>query len=213
MSVLAGYARVVTDAAGARFTELLDAEGLHRIDPVSFSIPRSELRRGLRPGSLVKLLFGFGDGDPPPAERMWVEVLSIDGNRYVGRLDNEPRVITDLKLDQHVQFGPEHVAAVWREMPFAPKPDQFAVVSVRVWRHGAWPVRLVRMPPPDDEFSGWFLFADGDPLVPPRDLSGFQPISHGELTRRFRVFDSVEDEPPETEWRWDPDAFEWTRLR
>lgn len=179
---------------------------------MSFSIPRSELRRTLRPGSIVKLLFGFGAGDPPPAERMWVEVLRVDGDEYVGRLDNEPSAISDLKLNDHVRFGPEHVAAVWRELPHAPRPEQFAFVSTRVWRDGAWPARLVRMPPPDDQFSGWFLFADGDPLVPPHDLSGFEPVNHHELTQRLRVFDSVEDEPPDTEWRWDADALEWVRV-
>ena len=69
------------------------------------------------------------------------------------------------------------------------------------------------MPPPDDAFSGWFLFADGDPLVPPDDFSGFEPINHQELTRRFSVFDSVEDEPPETAWRWDSGLLEWVRER
>jgi hypothetical protein len=202
----------VSEGADATFSGLLDAERRHQMAPISFSIPRSELRRGLRPGSLVKLLFGFGDGDPPPAERMWVEVLSVDANGYVGRLDNEPSAITDLKVNDQVRFGPEHVAAIWRDMAQPPRPEQFAVVSERVWRDGGWPVRLVRMSPPDDAFSGWFLFAEGDPEVPPDDLSGFEPINHHELTDRFRVFDSVEDESPGSEWRWDADALEWVRV-
>jgi hypothetical protein len=96
-------------------------------------------------------------------------------------------------------------------MPLAPRPEQFAVVSSRIWRDGASPVRAFRMPKFDDEFSGWFLFAEGDPLIPPDDLAGFEPISHHDLTNRFRSFDSVEDEPTETEWRWDDRALEWVR--
>jgi hypothetical protein len=207
----------MSEGAHARFTGLLDAERRHRMNPISFSIPRSELRRGLRPGSLVKLLFGFGDADADAdaalAERMWVEVLSVDDDGYVGRLDNDPSAITDLHAGDHVRFGPEHVAAIWREVAQAPRPEHFAVVSERVWREGAWPVRLVRMPPPDDEFSGWFLFAEGDSVVPPDDLSGFEPVNHHELTDRFRVFDSVEDEPPGSECRWDADALEWVRIQ
>jgi hypothetical protein len=195
----------------AKFTGLLDAESKARADPVSFSIPRSELRRALRPGSIVKLLFGFGNNDAAAAERMWVEVLEVDRDGYVGRLDNEPRAISDLKLDDRVRFGPEHIAAVWREMPFAPTPEQFAVVSSRIWRAGARPTRAVRMPPPDEGFSGWFVFSKDDPLIPPDDLSGFEPINHHELTSRFRNLDTVEDEPPGTEWRWDEDAVEWVR--
>ena len=123
----------MTEPAAA-FRGLLDAEERHRTDPVSFSIPRSEVRRALRPGTMVKLLFAFGTGDPPPVERMWVEVLGVDGDRYLGRLDNEPRSIEDLKLGDPVRFGPQHVAAIWRDAPHAPRPEQFAVVSTRVWR-------------------------------------------------------------------------------
>jgi hypothetical protein len=198
----------VSDRATAPFSGLLDAEERHRSDPVSFSIPRSELRRTLEPGAIVKLLFGFGSGREPRAERMWVEVVGVDGDDYVGRIDNEPGVISDLKVDDGIRFQSRHVAGVWRDMPDAPRPEQFAVVSTRVWRDGAWPARLVRMPPPDDAFSGWFLFADGDPDRPPGDLSGFEPVAHDDLTQRIRAFDSVEDEPPNTEWRWDNDALE-----
>jgi hypothetical protein len=159
----------------------------------------------------VKLLFGFGDGQPDGAERMWVEVLEVDGDRYVGRLDNEPTIVSDLKVDDRIRFGPEHVAALWREMPLAPRPEQFAIVSRRIWLDGLRPTRAVRTPPPDDQFSGWFLFTDGDPLTPPDDLSEFEPINHHELTNRFRSFDSIEDEPPDTEWRWDELALEWVR--
>jgi uncharacterized protein YegJ (DUF2314 family) len=203
------YARGMSSQDRATFTGLLDAESQHRADPVSFSIPRSELRRALAPGSIVKLIFGFGETDARAAERMWVEVLEVDRDGYVGRLDNEPSVISDLMVDDQIRFGPEHIAGLWREMPLAPRPEQFAVVSTRIWRAGARPTRAVRMTPPDDDFSGWFLFADGDPSIPPNDLLGFEPINHHELTSRFRNFDSVEDEPPETEWRWDEDAVEW----
>jgi hypothetical protein len=59
------------------------------------------------------------------------------------------------------------------------------------------------MPPPDEMFSGWFLFAADDPIPPPDDLRGFVPINHDQVTSRFRIFDSIEEEPPETDWQWD----------
>ena len=193
------------------FSGLLDAERRHRDDPDSFSIPRSDVRRSLVPGDIVKLLFGFGGGETPAAERMWVAVLEVAGSRYVGRLDNEPQRISDLSPDARVSFGPEHVAAIWRPREDTPRPENFAIVSDRIWRDGERPVRAVRRPPPDESFSGWVLFGPSDPHDPPRDLAGFQPVSHQALTDRYRAFDSIEDEAPPCDWRWDTGDLEWRR--
>jgi hypothetical protein len=54
-------------------------------------------------------------------------------------------------------------------------------------------------------------FAADDPVRPPDDLIGFEPVSHQELTGRFRSFDSIEDEPPGTSWRWDAAELEWVQ--
>jgi hypothetical protein len=69
---------------------------------------------------------------------MWVEVLSIDADGYIGRLDNDPTLVTELHADDRIRFRPEHVAALWRYVPDAPTPDQFVVVSERVWHEGAF---------------------------------------------------------------------------
>jgi hypothetical protein len=193
----------------ARFSGLVDAETRHRAAPWSFSIPRSDVRTSLQPGSLVKLLFGVGGGPSPGVERMWVEVLEVGADGYLGRLDNEPSAIGDLELGARIHFEPRHVAAIYRDGPAAPRPEDLAIVSDRVWVEGAVPARAVRMPGADDGFSGWIILGDGDPEVPPADLAGFRPVSHEVLTDRYRVFDSIEDEAPGSRWRWDPDALEW----
>jgi hypothetical protein len=202
----------VSHSEDSRFSGLLDAERRHRADPDSFSIPRSDVRRSLAQGDLVKLLFGVGHGDPPPAERMWVEVLEAEAGRYVGRLENEPQVISDLGLGDRVPFGPEHVAATYNQPnETSPTPEHFAIVSDRVWDLGERPARAIRMPPPDPSFSGWVLFGASDSPTLPSDLAGFQPVSHQALTDRYRAFDSIEDEPPSSAWRWDPQGLEWQR--
>jgi len=195
----------------AHFEGLEDAERKHRADPHSFSIPRAELRRTLAPGTLVKLLFAFADRGGTGVERMWVEVVHVDGDRYVGRLDNEPSAIGDLRLGDRIEFGAEHVAALWREATAAVRPDQFAIVSSRIWREGAEPTQAARRPPGEDLFSGWVVLgaADGESL--PEDLSGFEPVSHHELVARYRSFDTIEDEPVGTGWRWDDRVLEWVR--
>ena len=197
-------------ARGERFSGLVDAEERHRENPRTFSIPRSDVRAALAVGDRVKLLFGVGGGSS--TERMWVEVTEVVGARYVGRLDNEPVAIVDLRAGDLVEFGPEHVAAIWREVPDAPTQSQFAIVSSRVWRQGQPPVRAARMAPPDPSFSGWLVFAVEDPLMPDERLSGFEPVTHVALLERFRSLDSIEDEPPGTEWRWDEPEVEWRRV-
>jgi hypothetical protein len=166
----------------SRFTGLLDAERRHRSAPDSFSIPRSEVREGLGAGDLAKLLFGFGEGDPPPAERMWVEVVELRDGGYVGRLGNAPQAISDLEPGALIPFGPQHVAAIWRDAEHAPRPEQFAFVSDRVWLHDGRPVRAHRMSPANDSFSGWMVFGPSDVAPPPADLRGFSPVSHQALT-------------------------------
>jgi hypothetical protein len=197
-------------ARGERFSGLMDAEQRHRENPWTFSIPRSDVRRGLVAGDRVKLLFGVGTGSS--TERMWVEVTEVVGGRYLGRLDNEPVAIVDLRAGDRVEFGPEHVAALWRDVPDAPAESQFAIVSSRVWREGQPPVRAARMTPPDPSFSGWLVFAAEDPRMPDQRLSGFEPVTHFALLERFRSLDSIEDEPPGTEWRWDEPDVEWQRV-
>lgn len=192
-----------------RFEGLLDAEARHRADPHSFSIPRSEVRRALAVGDLVKLLFGFGGGEVPAAERMWVEVVEVREDGYVGRLENTPEAITDLRRGDLIRFQASHVAATYRVVEDGPTPDQLAIVSDRVWHSGAVPTRAVRMPVPDEQFSGWLVSGEDDPDVPPADLSGFGPVSHDALTRRFRSLDSIEDEPHGTRWRWNDAELEW----
>jgi Uncharacterized protein conserved in bacteria (DUF2314) len=196
-------------AGGERFVGLLDAEERHSAAPHSFSIPRSDVRRSLTPGSRVKLLFGAGPGARPSVERMWVEVVEVQADRYVGRLDNDPVAIVDLRRGDRVDFRPEHVAALWREVPDAPAPEQFAIVSSRIWRDDQVPVRAARRLSPDPAFSGWLLFAAGDPAVPDPQLVGFEPVTHDALVERYRSFDSIEDEAHGTSWRWDEAALEW----
>ena len=193
----------------ARFTGLLDAEVRHRADPWTFSIPHSDARTALTIGDTVKLLFGAGAGASQGVERMWVEVVDVTADSYVGRLENEPVSISDLEPGAPVRFEPRHVAAIWREASAGPDPADLAIVSDRIWVDGDLPSLAVRLPETDGGFSGWVLLAEDDPEVPPADLAGFRPVSHEALTARYRAFDSIEDEAPGTRWRWDTDDLEW----
>ena len=87
-----------------------DAEQLAAEAPRSFFIPPAEVRRGLKPGDVVKLIFRLErDDGEAGVERMWVEV--VETGPYVGTLANEPRLGGVVAYGDRVEFGPEHVCA------------------------------------------------------------------------------------------------------
>ena len=49
--------------------------------------------------------------------------------------------------------------------------------------------------------------------MPDERLDGFEPVAHHAPPERHRSFDSIEDEAPDTEWRWDEADLEWRRVK
>src|SRR5437868_3323558 len=92
------------DPMGWRLEDVVERQ---RRSPRHYPIPPSAEREGLQAGDLVKLVFLDGDD----AERMWVEIDSVDGDQLVGTLANQPNVI-DLQAGAEVRFQPRHVAAI-----------------------------------------------------------------------------------------------------
>lgn len=92
--------------------ELMDGEALNRENPHTFHIPSEVARKNLQKGDIVKV----GWKRPVEiagelnAERMWVEVVRKEGEKYVGKLRNQPFVFNkELKFGDEVMFEPKHV--------------------------------------------------------------------------------------------------------
>lgn len=206
------------DDASVRFAShrLENVELVHRENPRTYSIPRSDQRYHLRAGQIVKLVFLLDTPgeDMPHAERMWVEVKEVVGIHYVGVLDNDPRYITNLKAGDIVEFGPEHISAVYLEPGAAQLPlGQYAWVSRNLLREDAWPRRLFRRPSADSEFSGWWLL-NGDEIESEL-LNGENFVAYAvdDILTHFRVLDSVLDEPAEADWYWNTEAVEYQLVK
>jgi Uncharacterized protein conserved in bacteria (DUF2314) len=192
----------------SRWIGLQDVEAAHRRDPITFSIPRSDQREALKVGDLVKLIF---EADPPSpagltAERMWVEVREVHGQAFVGSLDNQPSFISDLQPGAVVRFGPEHVATLHTSPTGLRVPyGQSASVSRDVAENGDFPVNARRLEPTAASSSGWILsgrHGEGRGLV---------SALVDDLIARFRILDSVLDEPVGTSWRWSSERLEYLR--
>lgn len=94
----------------------------HQISPDTFEIPDEALRRNLKPGDVVKLIFNIDvsndEVEEIAGERMWVLVHHQTGPYYVGELNNVPASSAEqefLDLGDQVIFLPEHVISIVNE--------------------------------------------------------------------------------------------------
>jgi hypothetical protein len=183
---------------------LEDVEAKQRESPRTYPIPRGAERRGLVRGDLAKLVF-LVEGNPEiDGERMWVEVESVDGGSYRGRLANQPRYLA-LEEGAEITFEPRHVAAV----VFEPIDDEaLVIVSRRVLDEDAWPRRLVRQPP-TAEYSGWQVFAGDEPAGWAKDPSNARMVPVSEILDLFPVLESVFGDSTPAEWKWNADTLEY----
>jgi len=81
--------------------------------PYTFFLPDARRVEAVGPGDHVKLIFiPTADGTKYGAERMWVEVVSVDGPAFRGKLDNAPDDIPGLSLGDPVEFNSWHIIDV-----------------------------------------------------------------------------------------------------
>ena len=84
---------------------------MNLMHPDTFEIPSKEERHNLAVGDNVKLI--FKDTSSIPSERMWVEVTGkIDEETYIGFLNNDPVVLTQLEYLDPIRFRAEHVVSI-----------------------------------------------------------------------------------------------------
>ncbi|MBM4068458.1 MAG: hypothetical protein FJ271_05870 [Planctomycetes bacterium] len=95
-----------------------NAESRHAEAPSTFHIPSRAERSGLQVGQMVQLLFLFLNTDPDGSpvvdcEKMWVTIQEVLAERYWGQLESLPATSIALAPLDRIDFGPEHVAAVF----------------------------------------------------------------------------------------------------
>jgi len=87
--------------------------------PQTFEIPALERRRSCKAGDLAKVILEAPPGAPrrrPGGERPWLLIREVrPGPRYLGNLDNDLVVFPELKKDEPIEFGPEHIIQLWED--------------------------------------------------------------------------------------------------
>ena len=173
--------------------ELDDAQEIAAEAPYTFYKPSPEVIGMLRPGDQVKLIFRFAH-DPAQqydAERMWVTIVSIEGERFSGTLDSEPMHGELLAWGAPVEFGPRHI--IQTSIP-DPAPSLTAAytdrcfVTARILDDGVPVGYLYREAPERDDESGWCISAGDETDEYMVDDSKISYVSLGAVLNRDDSF-------------------------
>lgn len=97
---------------------LENGEAFNKEFPDTFDIPELKKRENIKNGELVKLSFTMEKGNTKETvnERMWVKVVSVESNYYIGKLDNIPFEDVSLNLHDTIYFQAKHIIATWEEI-------------------------------------------------------------------------------------------------
>jgi len=179
---------------------LENAREANKKAPYTFYIPSEEVIRQLSVGDLVKLIFVAKEPseDGMRAERMWVEITSIEGTHFIGRLDNEPYHV-DIEPNTVITFNREHICSTEHDDPANEKWDFYFDTLVTV-SNDVLDRRevnfMLRDEPHEEGDSGWSLlsgYEDDDYLA---DHNNFQIVSLGVvLNMDDTVLDFFHDPP------------------
>lgn len=146
---------------------LKDADAIADANKYTFYKPRRELIARIKPGEVVKLMFGFESDDPqaPEAERMWVLVDRIysDG-RFEGRLNNDPLWIKDLELEDRVDFSACHIIDTEHDDgdSLVRRYQSRCLVTKRILEDRCQVGYLYREAAENEQDSGWRLTANDE---------------------------------------------------
>jgi hypothetical protein len=146
---------------------LADADELAADYKYTFYKPSEKVIQEIAIGEVVKLIFRFESENPeaPAAERMWVLVDEMtDQGCFKGRLNNEPMYITDLKLDDHIEFKSCHIISTEHNDTdnIVERYIKRCYVTNRVLYDGKPAGYLYREEPDHEDDSGWRITANDE---------------------------------------------------
>ncbi|WP_010545535.1 immunity protein Imm33 domain-containing protein [Sphingomonas elodea] len=205
---------------------IADPRPLAEAAPYTFFLPSENELLALRPGDLVKLIFQSTPVSRAyAAERMWVRVTRMEGERLWGELDNEPLDMPQLRAGRAVALRRGDVIDLrWGDNhpvrpPSAPARRHYGarclvdacVLEDRAAVHYLY--RELPLPPigADEPDSGWRIRGDYRGLED--EAIGARPVECVSLGSVLNVDDSwvhLIDAPTGSAFvrNWDTDMFE-----
>lgn len=180
--------------------QLVDVDPIAAENPYTFYKPSRDVIARVRPGETVKLIFRFDSNDPkaPSAERMWVLVEDIcsDGT-FRGRLDNEPRYIADLRIEDPIEFKPCHIVNTEHDENenIVERYIKRCFVTNRVLVDGQPVGYLYREEADEEKDSGWRLTANDESEEYMSNADNAAYVSLGAVLSKDDSFRELLDSP------------------
>ncbi|MFF2877649.1 DUF2185 domain-containing protein [Gottfriedia sp. NPDC057991] len=179
--------------------------------PYTFYVLSKVMIDNLAVGDLVKLIFVMEEQEVGlSAERMWVEITQINGQKFIGKLDNDPYRLQALKAGDEITFGMENICDTEYKDPDSADWDFYfdtmVIVSNDVLEKREFNF-LLRDDSQDEGDSGWSIFSgyeDGDFQS---DSKNFKVVSIGVI---LNIDDSILefiDETPLCAYERNEDGF------
>ncbi len=93
---------------------LENAFELNKEYPNTFEIPSKKEIESLKVNDLVKLIFVEENDNPETMpERMWVKIIKINKDNFIGILDNDPYYIESVKYGDEIVFKIENIIDIY----------------------------------------------------------------------------------------------------
>ena len=93
---------------------LENAFELNKEYPDTFKIPSKKEIDSVKVNDLVKLIFVEKNDSPETIpERMWVKIIEINKDNFVGILDNKPYYIESVKYGDKIVFKIENIIDIY----------------------------------------------------------------------------------------------------
>lgn len=196
---------------------LANADDLSAESKYTFYKPSREIIEQVAPGEVVKLIFRFESEDPeaPAAERMWVLVDEVQNDgHFRGRLNNEPKYIQDLKLDDPVEFDACHIINTEHEDDdnIVERYIKRCFVTKRVLYEGYRVGYLYREDPDEERDSGWRVTSNTETDEYMDDAENIAYVSLGAVLSKDDSFISLLEQPAGSIFVRDPETGEFIRV-
>ena len=109
--------------------ELDDPRPIARSAPYTYFIPTKDDLNAVNVGENVQLIFRpIPNNRKYGAERMWVDVIEIHGEKLIGELMNDPYDIPQLTRGDQIEFDRFHIISIdWKDKATAPKNENKSV--------------------------------------------------------------------------------------
>ncbi|GIV97238.1 MAG: hypothetical protein KatS3mg057_1895 [Herpetosiphonaceae bacterium] len=183
-------------------------EDRRRNSPYTFYVPSKKVLDKLAVGDFAKLIFAFESDDPraPSAERMWVQIERVDGNEFIGRLDNKPLYLKSIAYGEKVRFNHSHIIDTNLYDPESQDFDTYilrCLVTNRVLYDGERVGYLYREEPESENDSGWRIMAGDETDEYMDNLDHVSYVSLGAVLNRDDSFRDLLESPPGSHYCWD----------